>query len=135
MDSLEINGRRLRVRSAADKDKKGSGGGGANASASSGSAGTSSSRPVRRDLRVEDVSKHLVYAFNSFLGRQMEIAEGETGALSQEKKETLKQAQESLKAVFDLPEDDSLKVRHQLAKLCQPSRNRFNYFYLLNSFF
>ena len=46
MDSQEINGRRLRVRSAADKDKKGS------SNQASGAAGTSSSAAPTKKART-----------------------------------------------------------------------------------
>ena len=74
-------------------------------------------RPPRRNLRVEDVTRHLAFAFNSFLERQAaaetpttpDAEEGSSG-MSEDKKEKLKQVQENLKEIFDLPDDDSLKV-------------------------
>lgn len=65
MESVEISRRRLRVRSAADKDKKTSSAGGA-----------SQPKKVRRELNVDDVTRHLAYAFVGFLQRQKEAGDG-----------------------------------------------------------
>ena len=104
MDSQEINGRRLRVRSAADKDKKGSGSGGG--------AGPSSSHPkkARRELTVNDVTRHLAYAFVGFLERQ-KAKDG----VDDDKKAEFTQAVSLVNSLFDLPaeqtNEDPLKVR------------------------
>ena len=63
------------------------------------------------------MTRHLAFAFNSFLERQAaaetpttpDAEEGSSG-MSEDKKEKLKQVQENLKEIFDLPDDDSLKV-------------------------
>ncbi len=59
----------------------------------------------RRDLTVLDVKRHLAFAFNEFLGREIR-EEGQ----SEEKVEKMKQTQSLIKEVFSLPEDDSLVV-------------------------
>merc|ERR1712012_752317 len=63
MDSKEIHGRRLRVRSSKDKDHN-----------DKAEAARKKFQP-KRELTENDVTKHLVFAFMGFLGRQME-AEG-----------------------------------------------------------
>ena len=104
MDSQEINGRRLRVRSAADKDKKGSGGGGAGPSSSS------QPKKARRELTVNDVTRHLAYAFVGFLERQ-KAKDG----VDDDKKAEFTQAVSLVNSLFDLPaeqtSEDPLKVR------------------------
>ncbi len=62
MDNKLIQGRYLRVRSAANRSRDGGGGGGSHSAAPS---------ARRRDLTVNDVKRHLAYAFNCFLEREM----------------------------------------------------------------
>jgi RNA recognition motif-containing protein len=59
LDSKEIHGRRLRVRSSKDKDNK------------QAQATQEKKRPApKRELTEDDVTRHLVFAFNGFLDRQ-----------------------------------------------------------------
>ena len=88
MDSKEVNGRRLRVRSAGDKEPRKPG-----------------EYKVKRELTLADVRRHLAFAFNEFLGR-----EEEKEGVEEEKVEQLKQVKELIKNIFDLPDDDSLQV-------------------------
>ena len=103
MDSQEINGRRLRVRSAADKDKKGSGGG-------AGPSSSSQPKKARRELTVNDVTRHLAYAFVGFLERQ-KAKDG----VDDDKKAEFTQVVSLVNSLFDLPaeqtSEDPLKVR------------------------
>lgn len=60
---------------------------------------------MKRELTVADVTRHLAFAFNAFLDRQM-VKDG----VDQEKVESMKQAQILIRSAFDLPNDDSLMV-------------------------
>lgn len=96
IDSKEIQGRRLRVRSSKDKthnDKD----------------GQKKMPPRRRELCEDDVTRHLVNAFMGFLGRQ---AEKEN--LEEDKKAKIEQAKETLKEAFEIPDDETLKVSRNL---------------------
>jgi len=96
MDSKEIQGRRLRVRSSKDKthnDKD----------------GQKKMPPRRRELCEDDVTRHLVFAFMGFLGRQAEKED-----LEEDKKAKIEQAKETLKEAFEIPDDDTLKVSRNL---------------------
>ena len=65
-------------------------------------------RKPRRELCVDDVTRHLAFAFNEFLERQKN-KEGVDG----NKQALIQQAKELVMSVFDLPEDEndeSLKV-------------------------
>lgn len=97
MDSKEIHGRRLRVRSSKDKDRN-----------DKAEAARKKFQP-KRELTENDVTKHLVYAFMGFLGRQMEV-EG----LEDEVKTKIETAKDLLKESFDIPEDETLKVSRNL---------------------
>ena len=97
MDSKEIHGRRLRVRSSKDKDRN-----------DKAEAARKKFQP-KRELTENDVTKHLVYAFMGFLGRQMEV-EG----LEDEVKSKIETAKDLLKESFDIPEDETLKVSRNL---------------------
>jgi hypothetical protein len=55
----------------------------------------------RPELRIEHVKRHLAFAFNGFLGREIS-AEG----VDQDKAEKMKQAQALLKEAFELPDDE-----------------------------
>ena len=60
---------------------------------------------------VDDVTRHLAFAFNEFLERQ----KNKEGA-DESKQEVIRQAKEMITSAFDLPEDESdetLKVRFQ----------------------
>ena len=97
MDSKEIHGRRLRVRSSKDKDRN-----------DKAEAARKKFQP-KRELTENDVTKHLVFAFMGFLGRQMEV-EG----LEDEVKSKIETAKDLLKESFDIPDDESLKVSRNL---------------------
>ena len=65
-------------------------------------------RKPRRELCVDDVTRHLAFAFNEFLERQKN-KEG----VDENKQSVIRQAKELISSAFDLPEDDtdeSLKV-------------------------
>ena len=51
---------------------------------------------------VDDVTRHLAFAFNEFLERQKN-KEG----VDESKQEVIRQAKEMITSVFDLPEDES----------------------------
>ena len=57
---------------------------------------------------MDDVTRHLAFAFNEFLERQKN-KEG----VDESKQEVIRQAKEMITSAFDLPEesDESLKVR------------------------
>jgi len=97
MDSKEIHGRRLRVRSSKDKDRNDK------------KDNDKKSAPRKRELAIEDVTRHLVCAFNGFLSRQAAV-EG----LDEEKKGKMELVQEILKEVYELPDDDTLKISRDL---------------------
>merc|ERR1712018_424054 len=96
MDSKEIHGRRLRVRSSKDKDRNDK-------------KDDKKSIPRKRELAIEDVTRHLVFAFSGFLGRQ-----AATEGLDEEKKGKMELVQEILKEIYELPEDDTLKISRDL---------------------
>jgi len=98
LDSKEIHGRRLRVRSSKDKDNK------------QAQATQEKKRPApKRELKEEDVTRHLVFAFNGFLDRQ-----GKKEPVDEEKAKKLEQARDLLKEAFEIPDDDSLKISRNL---------------------
>ncbi len=64
----------------------------------------------RREVKEEDVIKHLANSVSGFLDRQAS-ADG----LDEDKKEKLTSAKEAIVAFFELPEDtSSLKVRSEI---------------------
>ena len=65
--------------------------------------------PRRRELCEDDVTRHLVFAFMGFLGRQAEKED-----LEEDKKAKIEQAKETLKEAFEIPDDDTLKVSRNL---------------------
>jgi len=98
LDSKEIHGRRLRVRSSKDKDNK------------QAQATQEKKRPApKRELTEDDVTRHLVFAFNGFLDRQ-----GKKEPVDEEKAKKLEQARDLLKEAFEIPDDDSLKISRNL---------------------
>merc|ERR1719203_2247188 len=98
LDSKEIHGRRLRVRSSKDKDNK------------QAQATQEKKRPApKRELTEDDVTRHLVFAFNGFLDRQ-----GKKESVDEEKAKKLEQARDLLKEAFEIPDDDSLKISRNL---------------------
>lgn len=98
MDSKEIHGRRLRVRSSKDKDRK-----------DKLAAEEKRKPPPKRELTVDDVSRHLVFSFNGFLDRQ-----AKKDGLEEDKMKKIEQAKDLLKEAFDIPDDDSLKISRNL---------------------
>jgi len=96
MDSKEIHGRRLRVRSSKDKDRNDK-------------AEQKKRPPPKRELVEDDVTRHLVFAFMGFLNRQID-----KDGLDEDVKTKLDQANDLLKESFDIPDDDSLKVSRNL---------------------
>jgi len=98
LDSKEIHGRRLRVRSSKDKDNK------------QAQATQERKRPApKRELTEDNVTRHLVFAFNGFLDRQ-----GKKEPVDEEKAKKLEQARDLLKEAFEIPDDDSLKISRNL---------------------
>eukprot|EP00092_Neocalanus_flemingeri_P020310 GFUD01022000.1.p1 GENE.GFUD01022000.1~~GFUD01022000.1.p1 ORF type:complete len:423 (+),score=175.76 GFUD01022000.1:190-1458(+) len=106
MEGVEIQGRKLRVRSSKDTDKKrreerGSG---------SGRDDWRSERKKRVEkepLKREDVTRHLVAGFVSFIERELG-REGEDQ--TEEFKGLMEAAKTALNTAYSLPEDESLKV-------------------------
>jgi len=97
MDSKEIHGRRLRVRSSKDKDRKDR-------------EAAERKRPApKRELTEDDVTRHLVFAFNGFLDRQ-----ANKESVDEEKKKKFEEAKNLLKEAFEIPDDDSLKISRNL---------------------
>ena len=67
-------------------------------------------RKARRELCVDDVTRHLAFAFNEFLERQKN-----KDGVDENKQAVLRQAKELIASAFDLPEDsndESLKVNN-----------------------
>lgn len=108
MDSQEINGRRLRVRSSHAKEKK--------------DQDASPKRKPRRELCVDDVTRHLVFAFNEFLERQKN-----KDGVDENKQTVITQAKELISSAFDLPEDEndeSLKISRHLELIFMQNNRR-----------
>jgi len=108
MDSQEINGRRLRVRSSHAKEKK--------------DQDASPKRKPRRELCVDDVTRHLAFAFNEFLERQKN-----NDGVDENKQAVLRQAKELIASAFDLPEeenDESLKISRHLELIFMQNNRR-----------
>merc|ERR1712156_677896 len=97
LDSKEIHGRRLRVRSSKDKDGKGTG------------TAERKRPPTKRELTEDDVTRHLVFAFNGFLDRQ-----ANKESIDEDKKKQIEDAKTMLKEAFDIPDDESLKISRNL---------------------
>merc|ERR1712156_434997 len=97
LDSKEIHGRRLRVRSSKDKDGKGTG------------TAERKRPPPKRKLTEDDVTRHLVFAFNGFLDRQ-----ANKESIDEAKKKQIEDAKTMLKEAFDIPDDESLKISRNL---------------------
>ena len=71
-------------------------------------------QPVRKEekkeqIEKEDVKKHLVAAFVSFLEREFE-----SESVDEQFKELIDAAKTSLSTAYDLPDDDSFKIPKQL---------------------
>merc|ERR1719474_1583702 len=100
MEGKEIEGRKLRVRSAKDADKN---------------IGKELCSMIRREsaqkpvITREDTTKHLVQAFHDFLGRQLE-GSGDDSKFREE----IDSARTALEFAFSLPKDNSLKVSSKI---------------------
>ena len=68
--------------------------------------------PPKRELTVDDVSRHLVFSFNGFLDRQ-----AKKDGLEEDKMKKIEQAKDLLKEAFDIPDDDSLKISQSLERI------------------
>jgi len=106
MEGVEIQGRKLRVRSSKDTDKKrreerGSGSG-------RDDWRTEKKRRVEREpLKREEVTRHLVAAFVSFIEREL----GREGLdQTEEFRGLMEAAKTALNTAYSLPEDDSMMV-------------------------
>ena len=66
--------------------------------------------PRKRELQIEDVTRHLAFAFNGFLTRQAAAIED----AEDERKGKMNLVIEILKEIFELPDDDSLKISRDL---------------------
>ena len=84
-------------------------------------------RKPRRELCVDDVTRHLAFAFNEFLERQKN-----KDGVDENKQSVLSQAKELIASAFDLPEeeaDESLKVKiHSKSCLYALQYNKKNHF-------
>ena len=63
----------------------------------------------KEPIEKEDVKKHLVAAFVSFLDREFE-----SESVDEQSKELIDAARSSLSTAYDLPEDDSFKIPKQI---------------------
>lgn len=106
MEGVEIQGRKLRVRSSKDTDKK-------RREERSGGSGRDDRRSEikrrvqREPLKREEVTRHLVAAFVTFIDREL----GREGTdQTEEFKGLMEAAKTALNTAYSLPEDDSLKV-------------------------
>jgi hypothetical protein len=72
-----------------------------------------------RKLKEDDVTRHLAFAFSGFLGRQA-AKEG----LDKTKKEEINSAKELISQIFELPQDESLKVSRNLEIIFMLSNRR-----------
>lgn len=106
MEGVEIQGRKLRVRSSKDTDKKRReerGGG----SGRDDRRSEVKRRVQREPLKREEVTRHLVAAFVTFIDREL----GREGTdQTEEFKGLMEAAKTALNTAYSLPEDDSLKV-------------------------
>jgi len=109
MEGVEIQGRKLRVRSSKDTDKKrreergGGGGGGSRDDWRS----ERKKRVEKEPLKREEVTRHLVAAFVTFIDREL----GREGTdQTEEFKGLMEAAKTALNTAYSLPDDDSLKV-------------------------
>lgn len=109
MEGIEIQGRKLRVRSSKDTDKKKrerERGGGA-PSAASGSEKKKRLEPLKK----EDVTRHLVTAVVGFIDRQLSIKVEEQ---TEEFRGLMEAAKTAMSTAYNLPEDNSLAVPRNL---------------------
>merc|ERR1719188_533793 len=106
MEGVEIQGRKLRVRSSKDTDKKKS-----NEEKEKERREERRKRQEREALKKEDVTKHLVTAFVAFLGREFE---SEAVAEDDRFKDLIDTAKTALITAYSLPEDDSLDIPRKI---------------------
>jgi len=114
MEGKEINGRKLRVRSSKDKserladaEKKREN----NARKRSRSRERRSMSKERRAVGRDDIKKHLVTAFISFIDRDLEAAGDDA---PEEFKGLMEAAKTALSTAYSLPDDDSYKVNKDI---------------------
>jgi len=107
MEGVEIQGRKLRVRSSKDTDKK------KNEEKEREKreerAEERRKRAIRENMNKGDVTNHLVAAFVAFLGREFE-AEAEDDRF----RDLVDTAKTALITAYNLPEDDSLTIPRKI---------------------
>merc|ERR1711874_202109 len=107
MEGKEINGRKLRVRSSKDKSERR-----AEAAKKRERETESRKRPSReRIVGRNDIKKHLVTAFISFMDREVTAAGEEA---PEEYKGLMEAAKTALATAYSLPDDDSFKVNKEI---------------------
>eukprot|EP00092_Neocalanus_flemingeri_P013775 GFUD01014857.1.p1 GENE.GFUD01014857.1~~GFUD01014857.1.p1 ORF type:complete len:740 (+),score=255.93 GFUD01014857.1:41-2260(+) len=101
MEEVEIQGRKLRVRSSKDMNKKREDGGSGR--------DEQKRRNDREPLKKEDFTRHLVASFVSFIERDLTASkEGHHG--TEKFRVLIEGAKTDLSAAYSLPEDETLKV-------------------------
>jgi len=105
MEGVEIQGRKLRVRSSKDTDKKKR-----EERDDRRQPKPAKSPPRVAPLKKEDVTKHLVNAFVSFIDRELASEQDD----QPEFKGLLEAAKTALSTAYNLPEDESLKMPRNL---------------------
>merc|ERR1712110_462659 len=107
MEGVEIQGRKLRVRSSKDTDKK------KNEEREKEKreerAEERRKRQIRENLKSKDVTKHMVSAFVAFLGREFEAEEEDDRF-----RDLVDTAKTALITAYNLPEDESLAVPRKI---------------------
>ena len=103
MEGKEIEGRKLRVRSAKDSDKKKSN------ETTRKNRGDERTQEQKLVITREDTTKHMVQAFHDFLGRQLEGNHSNV-----EFRGEIESARTALAFAYSLPQDDSLKVSRKI---------------------
>jgi len=98
MEGVEIQGRKLRVRSSKDTDKK--------------KREEKKEEKKEEQIEKEDVKKHLVTAFLSFLDREFDSDSAE-----EQFKGLIDAARTSLSTAYDLPDDNSYVIPKDLEEI------------------
>jgi len=106
MEGVEIQGRKLRVRSSKDTDKKRN-----EERDKEKREERDRKRKAREALKKDDVKKHLVNAFVGFLGRELE---SESVSIDDGLKDLLDTAKTALMTAYTLPDDESLAVPRKI---------------------
>jgi len=107
MEGVEIQGRKLRVRSSKDTDKKRREEKRAGSNNRDDWRSEKKRRMEREPLKREEVTRHLIAAFVAFIDREL----GRDGnEQSEEFKGLMEAAKTALSTAYSLPEDDSLRV-------------------------